>query len=318
MARTAGRRGTARAAAPALALALGLGACGGGGADTASPLATRAPASVAPGTASATVKGPPSPTATSPAPGMTPTPSTASPSPVTGATPAPGWLGRRVLELREDGFGRMGKTPPELDPRSIATVDVLPAPPDATFRSTVSPVPPAVVDRSTWSPGCPVALEDLRYVTVTFLGFDGRPHTGELLVHRTAAPVMVKAFRTLYRERFPIERMVVTTQAERDAPPTGDGNTTSAFVCRSAAGSSNWSEHAYGRAVDVNPFMNPYVKRDVILPELARSYTRRDDVRPGMLVRGSAVVRAFTAQGWEWGGDWRSLKDYMHFSATGR
>ena len=125
-------------------------------------------------------------------------------------------------------------------------------------------------------------------------------------------------FRTLYDSRFPIEEMRVIRAEEIDAPPTGDGNTTSAFVCRPVSGSTSWSMHAYGLAIDINPFHNPYLRGDVVLPELASAYTDRTDVRPGMIEPGDAVVEAFAAIGWQWGGDWTSLKDWMHFSANGR
>ena len=77
----------------------------------------------------------------------------------------------------------------------------------------------------------------------------------------------VEVFRALHQARFPIEEMRVIDAPELDLPPTGDGNVTSAFVCRPTRGSSTWSEHAYGRAIDVNPFQNPYQKGDVVLPE---------------------------------------------------
>lgn len=315
--------GTQRAvrALAATVAALALAACAGGSATTAAApsgagsapgIVTTAAATPAPTTA------PASSTTLPPAPTTTPaTPAATAPAPAGGATAAPSWLGRRVLKLRKDGYGVMGPTPPEFDPRNIATVDTLPPPAGGTFRSTVTAVPASVVARSTWGPGCPVTLEDLRYVTVSFVGFDGRPHTGELLVNKAAAPAMVRVFRKLYAARFPIERMVVTTAEERDAPPTGDGNTTGSFNCRSAAGTTHWSQHAYGLAVDVNPFMNPYVKGGITLPELAGTYRDRADVRPGMITRGSPAARAFAAEGWVWGGSWKSLKDYMHFSRSG-
>lgn len=318
--RGAPQRRAARTLAATVA-ALTLAACAGGSGTTA---AAPSGAGSAPGTV--TPAAPTSPPTTAPAPSTTlppaptatpTTPATTTPVPAGGATPAPSWLGRRVLEPRKDGYGVMGPTPPELDPRNIATVDTLPPPAGGTFRSTVTAVPASVVARSTWGPGCPVTLEDLRYVTVSFVGFDGRPHTGELLVNKAAAPAMVRVFRKLYAARFPIERMVVTTAEERDAPPTGDGNTTGSFNCRSAAGTTHWSQHAYGLAVDVNPFMNPYMKGDITLPELARTYRDRADVRPGMITRGSPAARAFAAEGWGWGGNWKSLKDYMHFSRNG-
>ena len=112
--------------------------------------------------------------------------------------------------------------------------------------------------------------------------------------------------------------MRITTQAEQDAPPTGDGNDTGAFACRPVRGATVFSQHAYGLAVDVNPFQNPYLKDDVVLPELASSYRDRDRHRPGMILAGGPVVRAFAGIGWTWGGTWHSLQDLQHFSANGR
>jgi hypothetical protein len=162
-----------------------------------------------------------------------------------------------------------------------------------------------------------VAATDLRYVTVSFRGFDGLAHTGELLVNAQAAGALVTVFGKLFAEGYPIERMRVTSAAELNAPPTGDSNTTAAFACRPVRGQQVWSQHAYGLAVDVNPFQNPYHRGDVVLPELATAYLDRGDVRAGMILPDGPVVRAFASVGWKWGGDFRSLKDYMHFSASG-
>lgn len=227
--------------------------------------------------------------------------------------PRPEWLGTRVLPLRPDGLGEIQPTPPELVDRRFATVDVLPRPDHHDFFSDVALPSDAVIARSTWSPECPVDVSDLRYVTLPFWGFDGLTHTGELLVHADAVDSVVAGFRHLHERRFPIEEMRVVTRAELDLPPTGDGNNTSAFVCRSSVGSSSWSEHAYGRAVDINPFHNPYVRGDVVIPELASAYVDRPDL-PGVLTE--ADVAAFEEAGWGWGGRWRSSKDWMHLSAS--
>ena len=106
--------------------------------------------------------------------------------------------------------------------------------------------------------------------------------------------------------------------ADLHAPPTGDGNVTGAFACRPARGSTAWSQHAYGLAIDLDPFQNPYVAGRRVLPELATAYTRRDWDWPGIIRPGSVPVKAFAAVGWGWGGNYRSKKDYMHFSSTGR
>jgi hypothetical protein len=170
---------------------------------------------------------------------------------------------------------------------------------------------------ATWSPACPVRLADLRYLTVSFRGFDGRAHTGELVVHRRVADQVVSVFARLYRASFPIEEMRLVTTADLEAHPTGDGNNTAAYVCRAARKQTRWSAHAYGLAVDVDPFQNPYRRGDLVLPELASAYLDRGRVRPGMIRAGDVVTRAFAAIGWTWGGTWRSPVDLMHFSATG-
>jgi hypothetical protein len=230
----------------------------------------------------------------------------------------PDWLGTRPLPLRDDGLGEILPTPPELVDRQLATPAHLPPPPDESFHAAVVEVPAEVVERSTWQPACPVGLDELRYGTVSFWGFDGLHHTGELLVHRDAADALVAVFERLHEARFPLEEMRVTRAEELDLHPTGDGNNTGAFVCRPSVGATSWSEHAYGTAIDLNPFHNPLVRGDLVVPELASAYADRDAVRPGMIVAGDAVTSAFADIGWGWGGDWSTSKDWMHFSATGR
>ena len=234
--------------------------------------------------------------------------------------PAGGWrVGARPLPLRPDGFGKVLPTPAALRDRRLPTLDRLPPPPGGRFRSSIRPVSPAVRARmgTTWKPGCPVGLADLRDVTVSFRGFDGRAHTGELVVHRRVAAGVVSVFARLYRARFPIEEMRLVTGADLTARPTGDGNNTAAFVCRAARKQTRWSAHAYGLAIDVDPFQNPYRRGDLVLPELASAYLDRGDRRPGMIHPGDVVTTAFAAIGWTWGGTWRTPKDLMHFSATG-
>jgi D-alanyl-D-alanine carboxypeptidase len=236
-----------------------------------------------------------------------------------GASQPPAWrVGARPLPLRPDGFGMVLPTPAPLRARRLPTVDRLP-PPGGRFRSSVRPIDPAVRARmgTTWKPGCPVALADLRHVTVGFRGFDGRAHTGELVLHERVAAPVVRVFARLFAARFPIEEMRLVTGADLDAHPTGDGNNTAAFVCRAARQQTRWSAHAYGLAVDVNPFQNPYRRGDLVLPELAGAYLDRTRGRPGMIAPGDVVTRAFAAIGWTWGGAWRSPRDFMHFSATG-
>ncbi len=318
----------------AMALAVAVGACGSADGDRSAAEAAIASTTGAGDTTAATGgaiaddDGTTPGTATSLGPPVAAEPSTSPGDEATGTTSPeagngtvgtrPDWLGTRVLPTMPDGVVPPQTTPPELVDRRFATIDILPPPPDGAFASTVEPLTDEIVERSTWNEDCPVTVDELRYVTVSFWGFDDLPHTGELILHETVVDDIVSVFTSLYEARFPIEEMRITTAAELDAPPTGDGNNTAAFVCRAVVGGTRFSEHAFGLAVDINPFHNPYRRGDVVLPELAGVYLDRDDVRPGMIVEGDVVVAAFDRIGWGWGGRWQSLDDYHHFSLHNR
>jgi len=253
------------------------------------------------------------------------TTTTVSSSPAAPGSVPPEWLGQRPLPRTANGLGEIRPTPRELENRRFTLPDRLGPLPGDGFTSSVASVPEDVLARSSWTPKCPVGADELRWVRLVFWGFDERRHTGELLVNADAADAMVRVFGRLYAAHFPLEEMRITRADELDAEPTGDGNNTSAFTCKPLPGSTTWSEHAYGRAVDVNPFQNPYIKPpnakgvpgDMLIPELAAAYLDRSRQAPGMIHPGDAVVRAFASVGWQWGGAWQRSKDYMHFSANG-
>ncbi len=251
---------------------------------------------------------------------------TPTPSAVDGAEPnrwvteRPAWLGTRVLPLGPSGMGEVRPTPPILRNRRFATVDFLPPPKSDRFSARIGPVPDDVLARSSWRPKCPVSVDELAYLTMTFWGFDRETHTGEMIVNTDVARQIVGVFKALHRARFPIEEMrVVTLQEQREwqSKPTGDTNVTSSFECRPSTLGESWSEHAHGLAIDINPFHNPYLSGDLVGPELATAYTDRTWKRPGMVLEGDVVTQAFDAIGWGWGGRWSSLKDWMHFSQSG-
>jgi hypothetical protein len=165
---------------------------------------------------------------------------------------------------------------------------------------------------------CPVSLNDLRLLTLSFWGFDGDAHTGRLVANRDAVRAIASAMHALFRARFPIRsmRLVDAYGASDDRSMAADN--TSAFNCRSVPGAGGvWSQHAYGRAIDVDPLENPEVTGDRVLPPNGRAFVDRTRRARGMIRPGGVVVRAFTAVGWGWGGHWHSLKDWQHFSANG-
>jgi hypothetical protein len=241
----------------------------------------------------------------------------ASPTPEPGTVP-PDWLFSRPLPVTDTGFGEVRPTPRDLRVRRFNLPDsVRPLPGDG-FASRVEQAPAEVIDRSTWKPACPVRADQLDWVRVSYRGFDGERHSGEMLAHEEVSADLVRVFRALWRARFPIEEMRITESRELDLKPTGDGNNTAVFVCRPNADGSGFSEHARGLAIDVNPFQNPYRRGEVVIPELASAYLDRDWRRPGMIRGDGPVVDAFDAIGWGWGGQYRNLTDLHHFSRSGR
>ncbi len=166
--------------------------------------------------------------------------------------------------------------------------------------------------------GCP-AFADLRLLEVVHRGFDGRDRVGLLVLHRDAAADVRAALERSYASGFAIQRMRLIDRYGGDDDRSMAANNTSAFNCRTVAGTSRLSEHAFGRALDINPVQNPYVSSGgAVSPAAGRGYLDRSDVRRGMLVAGDATVTAFRDRGWGWGGDWSATKDYQHLSASGR
>jgi hypothetical protein len=98
-----------------------------------------------------------------------------------------------------------------------------------------------------------------------------------------------------------------------------EADNTSSFNCRRATGQTRWSEHAFGRAIDINPIENPYVyPNGTTVHRASRAYLDRSRSRPGMAMPGGVLVRAFGQVGWGWGGTWVGAKDLQHFSSSGR
>ncbi len=223
------------------------------------------------------------------------------------------------------GMSPASSAAPEPSPSSPDRAPEAPTPPSAAaaeYFSSVAQIDGATRDRiqHSWRPGCPVPLEDLRLLTVAHWGFDGREHRGELVVHADAADGLGGVFRSLFDARYPIERMELVDVYGADDDASMAANNSSGFNCRPVTGNPGvWSEHSFGRAIDLNPVQNPYVtSAGAVLPPSGEAYVDRSRSSPGMIHADDAVVRAFAAIGWAWGGDWTSPKDYQHFSATGR
>ena len=208
-----------------------------------------------------------------------------------------------------------GPGPGSLPPAPADTLDALPAFTSSTQRIGTS------VRRSMTSHDegtCPVPLGDLRHLVVSHVDFDGRSREGELIVAADVADQVEQVFAELHDQRFPIERMRLVDDWAGDDDRSMAANNTSANNCRRVAGTDRWSDHAYGRAVDINPVQNPYVVGDDVRPPAAEDFVDADrlpDGEPaaGVISEGGVVRAAFSRIGWDWGGLFPD-PDYQHFS----
>jgi hypothetical protein len=207
----------------------------------------------------------------------------------------------------------------QISPVSSTTdVETATPKPRPKFAAKISHVSRDQVTYS-WRASCPVSYKNLRMITMTHWGFDKQVHTGRLIVNESAAEDLVSVFHKLYDQHYPIKRMEPVDKYKGDDYRSIDADNTSAFNCRPATGSSNWSQHAYGLALDLNPLENPWVNADgTNAHRNADKYVKRPLHKPGVINANDHVVKAFAKIGWGWGGDWSGAKDYQHFSSTGR
>ncbi len=192
-----------------------------------------------------------------------------------------------------------------------ATTTTTPPPP---FRSSIESVTAAQLGSSyTSGMGC-TEPSALRAVNVTHWGYDGAVHEGRVIVAASEADNVSAIFDDLYAARFPIQRIEPVDRYDADDQASMRANNSSGYNCRYVAGSNppKLSNHAFGKAIDINPLHNPYVKGDKIDPPEGAPWADRSNQRQGMIYGGDVVVKAFEARGWAWGGYWTS-PDYQHF-----
>ena len=258
-------------------------------ADAPAPTLTAAPvkaqeAVIAAPQAQATVT--PAPT---PAPTATPTPVPAA-TPVPTATPDPYEGQKRVNHKKDDRFFYVTLTD-ELKARITGM----------SYPAEGEP--------------CRVSYDDLRYVRILYIDFDGVEQEGELMVHRKVAGDVIDIFYKLYKKQYPLASVKLVDDFGQ---PGDDGNSmrannTSAFCYRQVTGTAHLSWHSFGAAIDINPLQNPYMNKGRVSPEEAREYLDRKDKRPHMIDHSDYCYKVFIAHGWKWGGDWNGDKDYQHF-----
>ncbi len=181
-------------------------------------------------------------------------------------------------------------------------------------------IPDEVFERmrgTSWREGCPVSREELRYLKVSHIGFDGRPRTGEMVAAERIADDLLEIFQKLYQAGYPIEKIRLIDDYGGDDAASMRDNNTSCFHFRTISGSQKLSKHSMGLAVDINPLYNPYVKTvgDTVStePEEAKVYADRTADFPHKIWEEDLCCRLFCRYGFEWGGGWKTVRDYQHF-----
>lgn len=208
---------------------------------------------------------------------------------------------------------------PEYGVSENATVSV-PTPMATQEKLTFSsePIPEDVRVRMwnvTISDKSPVTFDDLSYLTISFIGYDGETHVGNMVVAASLAEEVLSIFRELYQVGFPIEKMVLPCEYGGVDENSMTDNNTSAFNDRPLNESGALSYHQLGTAIDINPLYNPYINLSTldVQPAAGEPYLDRGLSAKGMIFYDGECVRIFKKYGWTWGGDWNSVKDYQHF-----
>lgn len=159
-----------------------------------------------------------------------------------------------------------------------------------------------------------ITYDDLSYLTITYLDYNGNTVQGEMVVHKKLADEVLDIFKEIYYAKFPIERMRLVDDYDAIDHASMINNNSSAFCYRTIAGTNTVSNHGMGLAIDINPFYNPHVLKssETVNPPEASKYADRTLNAKGMIKKNDVVYKAFTSRGWTWGGDWNN-PDYQHF-----
>ena len=184
----------------------------------------------------------------------------------------------------------------------------------------ISEIPDDIFEKmqgKSYKADCTVPREDLRYLHVLHMGFDGQTKEGELVVNKAIAEDVLAIFRQLYEAEYPIEKVRLVDEYDADDEASMSDNNSSAFNFRFISHTTTISKHGLGMAVDINTLYNPYVKtvngKLSIEPSNAKAYVDRSGDFPHKIDHDDLCYKLFTRYGFTWGGDWEHSKDYQHF-----
>jgi len=177
-----------------------------------------------------------------------------------------------------------------------------------------------MIQNGSYHKGCPVSIDKLRYITLTYKDFYGDIKKGEMIVHKDIASNVVNIFKELYEIGYPIHRMSLVSHFGGNDWKSIEADNTSAFNCRNATGTNHFSKHAYGKAIDINPIENPYISKSGHISHKAslkfrvRKHIDNSPQDRAMIIKGDKALEIFKKYGFIWGGEWKYIKDYQHFS----
>lgn len=194
--------------------------------------------------------------------------------------------------------------------------------PEASYADDfyISEIPDDIFARmqgKSYKEDCTVPREDLRYVHVRHMGFDGEVKDGELVVNKAIADDVLAIFEELYKADYPIEKVRLVDEYDADDEASMSDNNSSAFNFRFISHTTRISKHGLGMAVDINTRYNPYVKtvdgKLSIEPANGADYVDRSKDFPHKIDHEDLCYKLFKEHGFTWGGDWTHSKDYQHF-----
>ncbi len=151
--------------------------------------------------------------------------------------------------------------------------------------------------------------KELKLIEVKYYSFDGKIHQGQLLIHKELERDIKEIFDAIMTVKFPIAKVIPVVKYDWNDEKSMEDNNTSAFNYRVVANTKALSSHSSGRAIDINPKLNPQIKRNHNFPRGSKYQPEKK----GTITANSLIVKEFVKHGWRWGGFWNSTKDYQHF-----
>jgi hypothetical protein len=210
---------------------------------------------------------------------------------------------------------------PVVEPKKRTSEPTMTEIPKPEYTQSIVPIPDDIKQKIigvTWKENCPVQLDELALVTVSHWNQKLEHTEGNLIVAQIEAENIAAIFNVLYDAKFPIVSMKLMHNFNGSDDASMKANNTSAFNCRSIKGTSRFSQHSYGQAIDINPLWNPWVKGNIVDPPEGSAYLDRSQKMDGLIKDNDIVVQTFAKYGWKWGGHWTTRKDYQHFSTSGK